>query len=269
MDFLRSLGSGHGGCQANCLIFWKEDWLKAPGSASSPASSRSGGNKLLEAARTPPSDPRGDVIYRCQATQLLEATDPLPPGGLGQYLTDIRSGNVTLLKLLRTFAFALFHRVVRFGFGYRVLVSTYNGFQKLFGGSPYPFAQGTRSTQAVTPLAALDLQPGELVRIRSHDEILATLNAQNKNRGLYFDAEMVPYCGGVHRVLHRVERIIDERSGRMLKMKAPCIMLEDVVCKSAYSPGRLLCPRAIQSYWRESWLERVPEADAADRLHDR
>jgi hypothetical protein len=44
----------------------------------------------------------------------------------------------------------------------------------------------------------------------------------------------------------------------MRQMKAPCIVLKDVYCRSAYSKGRLLCPRAIYSYWREAWLERTP-----------
>jgi hypothetical protein len=58
-------------------------------------------------------------------------------------------------------------------------------------------------------------------------------------------------------VRRRVERIIDERTGRMLKLKNPCITLEGVACKAEYSNCRLVCPRAIPSYWREAWLERV------------
>lgn len=28
LEGVRCDGAGHGGCQAQCLIFWKEDWLK-------------------------------------------------------------------------------------------------------------------------------------------------------------------------------------------------------------------------------------------------
>jgi hypothetical protein len=55
-------------------------------------------------------------------------------------------------------------------------------------------------------------------------------------------------------VLRRVHHIIDEKTGKMMNMRYPCIVLEGVVCKSDY---HRLCPRAIYSYWRENWLRRV------------
>jgi hypothetical protein len=36
-------------------------------------------------------------------------------------------------------------------------------------------------------------------------------------------------------------------------------MLEGVVCNAEYASCRLNCPRAIPSYWREIWLERVED----------
>src|SRR5206468_9375981 len=84
---------------------------------------------------------------------------------------------------------------------------------------------------------------------------------KNSNRGLYFDAEMVPFCGRSFRVLQRVARIVNEKTGRMMEFKNPCIILEGVVCEAKYSECRLFCPRAIYSYWREIWLERIPADD--------
>ena len=81
-----------------------------------------------------------------------------------------------------------------------------------------------------------------------------TLDADNANRGMKFDGEMVMYCGREARVLRRVEQIIDEKTGRMLRFKNPCIVLEDVTCTGAYHRQ---CPRGIYPYWREIWLERV------------
>jgi hypothetical protein len=37
------------------------------------------------------------------------------------------------------------------------------------------------------------------VRVKSYEEILATLDTAGSNRGLSFDAELVPYCGKVSR----------------------------------------------------------------------
>jgi hypothetical protein len=41
----------------------------------------------------------------------------------------------------------------------------------------------------------------------------------------------------------------------MIYMKYPCIVLEGIFCEGAYTAS---CPRAIPSYWREIWLDRVP-----------
>ena len=113
-----------------------------------------------------------------------------------------------------------------------------------------------------TPAESLNLRPGELVRIKSHEEILQTLNTKSNNRGLYWDAEMVPYCGKTYPVLKRVTKIIDEKSGRIQELKNPCIILDSVVCQSRYSACRMFCPRSIYSYWREIWLERVESQDS-------
>ena len=68
---------------------------------------------------------------------------------------------------------------------------------------------------------------------------------------------MLTYCGGIYRVLRRVHRIIkDDKTGRMLNMKYPCIVLEGVACRSDY---HRLCPRTIHHYWRENWLKRVTD----------
>jgi len=79
----------------------------------------------------------------------------------------------------------------------------------------------------------------------------------NMNRGMYWDAELVPYCGGAYRVLKRVTRIIEEKNGKMLEMKTPCIVLDSVVCQARYTSGRMLCPKSMYPYWREIWLERI------------
>jgi hypothetical protein len=110
-----------------------------------------------------------------------------------------------------------------------------------------------------TPSCELGLKPGELVEVKSHEEILATLNRQNKNRGLYFGAAMVPYCGKRHRVLKKVNRIINEGTGKMIELPNDCVILDGVVCTSEFSKGRVFCPRAVYSYWREIWLKRIED----------
>ena len=115
----------------------------------------------------------------------------------------------------------------------------------------FPFIDGKLEK---TPDGTLDLQPGELVRVKSKEEIISTLDGNNSNRGLSFDPEMLWYCGREARVLRRVERIVDERTGKLLRLKRPCIVLEGVTCRGDY---HRCCPRADYPYWREIWLERV------------
>ena len=144
----------------------------------------------------------------------------------------------------------------------------YDKVQALREGIPFPRKRGTIIAGGQTPTCALNLQPGELVRVKSHEEILKTLNVDNKNRGLYFDAESVPFCGKTYRVLKRVCKIVDEKTGKLIKLKNESIMLEDVYCRARYSRCRMFCPRSIYSYWREIWLERVAEKDAAQQPHE-
>lgn len=267
-------GQAYGGCQAGCLLFWKEAWLKRAEGKQAPAPGRSpdvtpatvsgrAGSSVTEqdvwnGTRAPGQQNEPDPIYVCQATQVPQATTFLPWWNLRQYVEDYTSGNVGLLQILRGLIYANYYNLSRAGLGLgRPLRWLYEHFQALWGGLPYPRKRGVIPAGQKTPPGVLNLQPGELVRVKPYEEILATLDTDNKNRGLYFDAEAVPYCGGTYRVLRRVGRIIDEKTGRLLKMKNESVILEGVWCEARYSDRRMFCPRAIYSYWREIWLERV------------
>jgi hypothetical protein len=102
--------------------------------------------------------------------------------------------------------------------------------------------------------------------VKTQAEILATVDRQNRNRGMTFDPEMARFCGGTYRVQRRVTRILEESSGRVLTFGNPCIVLEQVYCQATLSKYRLFCPRAIPSYWREIWLERVPGPAESPRV---
>ena len=109
----------------------------------------------------------------------------------------------------------------------------YDRFQAVWGGLPYPRHRGTIPVGQPAPIATLNFQPGDFVRVKSYEEILATLDTNNKNRGMRFDAELMPYCGGTYRVRARVERFIDEKTGYMKRMKTPAVILEGVILPGA------------------------------------
>jgi hypothetical protein len=265
-------GSGHGGCQASCLIFWKDAWLKpvsgepqektAPRTHTQPAQTRDelSGHGSTEAdvlAGAQVVAPNGGVAYVCQATRLPYATTDLEWWDLRQYIEDYRSGNVGLWRIICGAVYFLYYAISKIGVGGRSMRWFYDTFHPLWRGTPFPRKAGTIPDGDPTPVETLNLQPGELVQIKSHDEILKTLNFSSRNRGLYWDAEEVPYCGKTYRVLKRVTKIINERTGVMQEMKTPCVILDSVICESRYSECRLFCPRSIYSYWREIWLKRV------------
>jgi hypothetical protein len=250
LEDLRCDGAAHGGCQAGCLLFWKEVWLKPVENGDAPAAS---GEKtdvhglahdvaLLHASTRVASATAGSPErFRCQATEVRRATtevrrrDRLNPLF---YLRDLTSGNVGLFDF------------VRFG-----VMAMFNTLSARLLGRRYPHLCGLATGK--TPAAKLDLQAGDVVQVRSKDEIMRTLNAQQRNRGLYFDVEMTPFCeNGQYTVLKRVERIVDEKTGEMINIPNACLILDGVTCSGFRSTDRMFCPRSIYPYWREVWLER-------------
>ncbi len=274
LEGLRCDGLAYGGCQAGCLIFWKNAWLKrvSPNASESTGetsiSRPNGNNECTDAdvlAGTKADEGMSDdPTYVCQITQLPAATKPLSPWNIRQYVEDYTSGNVGFSTLLGGFVYATYNNIMNLGIGVGAFMRwIYDGVQRIRGGVQYPRKWGAIPRGEPTPTHKLDLKPGDLVRIKSFEEILKTVDTANRNRGLYFDAEMVPYCGGTYRVRTRVERMLNEKTGKMMKIKNDCIILENVFCRACYSEKRYFCPRAIYSYWREIWLERVPEENKA------
>ncbi len=275
-------GQAYGGCQAACLIFWKEDWLKPVDNSKSltASSSRKKSARKVESpageccaeedvlAGTYSEDQHAieEMRYVCQATQLPYFTTLLPWWDIRQYLEDYCSGNVSLKQMFNGFIYAGFYmlcfRISRIWCSLSILLRWfYDKVQALRGGLPYPRKAGIIPAGQPTPTCSLNLQPGELVRIKSYEEIIATLDTNNKNHGLYFDAEMMPYCGGTYRIRTRLNKFINENTGELITVKNAAIILDDVCCQARYSDCRMFCPRSIYPWWREVWLERVTEVN--------
>jgi len=253
LEGVRCEGEHHDGCQYGCLIFWNEAWLRRVDAVSGPqrpdgdeqaarpsAITREG--LILRTRRKSPTPEHGDV-YVCQATELQRFTTPLRWWDPRQYLRELRSRNVGLGPFVRTVCVAAYNVVAR----------------RLgrFGVKTYPHVAGSLKR---TPSAALNLGPGDRVRVKSQSEILATLDSECRNRGMRFDVEMVPFCGREFRVLRRADKIIHDRTGKMLSLH-DCIILEGAFCGGQLSRNRLFCSRSLFPFWREIWLERVDEPE--------
>ena len=96
LDDLRCEGSAHGGCQAGCRLYWKEEWLRRVDPASESDGSESGDDhadalaRLEQLAREATvaahgADGTSVETYRCQATEALRASEPLRSYDLRQY----------------------------------------------------------------------------------------------------------------------------------------------------------------------------------------
>jgi hypothetical protein len=242
----RCSGEAHGGCEARCLIFWKKDWLKpvngpAPGGAVREQEPADLGVIASGVLASQAGD--DEIRYRCQATEILNATTPLPPYMIDQYVQDVASGNVSAANVAS-----------------RVLSSAAGGVYSRLSGAIVGKASSAgappATPQAIKP-EPLDLKRGDIVEVRSADEIMRTLNRNWKNRGLVFEREMLGFCGKQFRVIGRVARLIDEKTGRLLELKNDCVILEGLYCSGVDKRSRLFCPRAPYYYWREAWLRRT------------
>jgi hypothetical protein len=273
---LRCDGLAHDGCQAECNLFWKDDWIKSVdvhGNSPISLDVQTKGKplgcteaQLLNNTRQFTNVAADNQRYFCQATQMYIATQALAWWDVRQYVFDVITGNRTARRVLRVLFLAALRRLLdHTPIGYRI-VKSFNDWMHLWlSGRPSPTSHPMVPDGMETPTGRHDFRPGDYVRIKSQTEIEKTLNQRNRNRGLTFDSEeMAPYCGRVVKVRKAVTKIIEEPTGKMLNMKQPCIMLEGVVCNSEYARRRLNCPRAIPSYWREIWVERIQDAEGSN-----
>jgi hypothetical protein len=88
---------------------------------------------------------------------------------------------------------------------------------------------------------------------------------------------MVQHCGSGkrYRVRRRLNRLIDEGTGKMIEMRRDLIALDGLVCTGDRAEFLWFCRRELYPYWREAWLRRVagpadlvtegPEAPATTR----
>jgi hypothetical protein len=237
---VRCSGIHHDGCQAECQILWKDSWLARLSDRQAVASNREveiqsgprvGNGESSEHNRT----------YVCQMTDLWEASRPMSSFDLRQDLRPLLGGNVSIR-----------------GYLIAILTRIFNKVQSLYGGAGYPLMPEVKVAGG-TPVGNADLKAKEIVVIRSKNEIAQTL-IKSRNKGLWFDREMVRFCGRSAVVRKRVDRIIHEATRKMVVMKTPCVVLEDVVATGEFLR---LCPQHEYIFWREIWLKR-PGQDSPD-----
>lgn len=124
-----------------------------------------------------------------------------------------------------------------------------------------PRQSAPSAVAAVGLIHPLNLQAGDLVEIKSREEIRSTLDATGRNHGLGMMPEMWAYCGTRARVLKPVTNIVFETPNgagveQRRRMKHT-VLLQGLMCDGR----RLSCDRSCFFFWRESWLRRLNETD--------
>lgn len=241
LENLRCSGTNHDGCQKACMIFWREGWLRKVEDSAVHSKTKLEESHQLQARLKVSTDQK---TYFCQASELANFTCALSRWQrIGKFFNGLRDGNLSAKQISKSIGIWLFWKIHR----------TFLGV--------YP-----HGSQKDSPSGSLSLQPGEWVEVRSIKGIKETLNVRGANRGLQFFSGMHLYCGKQYQVKGRLDRIIEDGTGRMRKL-GNTVLLEESTCRCAYLGfGMAGCCRREFAYWREVWLrrpDRIPETSHA------
>ena len=166
---------------------------------------------------------------------------------------NLKATNKSLWKLKVTSSHALWHLKTK-GL-LKTLKLTLSKTLKFIGLEKKAKPSLARKKEQALYNEVLNLEPGELVEVKSEEEILAMLDENGKNKGLFWMCNMRKFCGKRFGVYKRLERILLESTGEYREVKNT-VLLEGVVCDGQEFYG---CDRSCFHFWREAWLRRVTE----------
>jgi hypothetical protein len=124
----------------------------------------------------------------------------------------------------------------------------------------------------------LRLRPGDIVEVKSPEEILQTLDADGTLDRLPFMPEMMEFCGRRFPVSKRVVKTCTSGTKAGSSMRVfrtdDIVLLDGLRCSGADHDG---CQKACTMFWREAWLRKVDDpaipskfaAEGRDRLRAR
>src|SRR5262245_18835075 len=99
---------------------------------------------------------------------------------------------------------------------------------------------------------SLGLKAGELVEVKSKEEILATLDSEGCLEGLPFMPEMFRYCGSRLQVYKRAHKGFDTVFSYRSRGMTNAVHLETRCTGEAHGG----CQADCLIYWKEAWLKR-------------
>lgn len=209
-------GKYHNNCSRKCRILWHKEWFTTE-ETSNIGNIRDNQLKI-----------KNEDAIMCQSTSLQNAM---------MIISANFHQNVFKLDYLRNTSLVDFVR--------DALYSVY-----------YLWSSRNLSTKGVlkrTPSLNLGLKVGDKVRVKSFDEIKATLDSKGRNRGLGFQTEMIKYCGCVFTVSDVMSKAISEYTDDV-KIVNNSVLLDDTYCNGSF---HLRCARRCPHIWRDIWLTRA------------
>ncbi len=94
--------------------------------------------------------------------------------------------------------------------------------------------------------------PGDTIRVRSIEKILATLDERGTLDGVPFMPEMLTFCGRVGIVSHRAHKFCIENGA--MGTFGDVVFLEGTRCSGSSHQG---CQRECLLFWKTAWLETL------------
>ena len=108
---------------------------------------------------------------------------------------------------------------------------------------------------------------GDLVEVKTPDEIVQTLDAEGASDHLPFMSEMLEFCGRTFRVSRRALTICisGPDTGVPRGFRADDVVtLDSVRCSGAAHDG---CQKACLIFWREAWLRKVEDTAVRSQVN--
>jgi hypothetical protein len=143
---VRCDGQAHGGCQAGCLIYWKEAWLKWVDEDGQEAT----GEEAVQPRAAPSSGwwrrpARMKSVIRARPRAPARGPQPAPPWDVRQYVLDVTSGNIGVLATIRGVIVGVLNEHQEFS---RRFVPRW---LRIHGGKRFPFIDGSMQNTPSKP----------------------------------------------------------------------------------------------------------------------
>jgi len=99
--------------------------------------------------------------------------------------------------------------------------------------------------------------PGNIVKVKSKEEIIHSLNPMNKLDGCLFMNQMWEFCGKEFKIVKVVKNVFDERQCKIYKVPAPIYILDGLICDGKVESFKHTCDHSCYLLWHEDWIMKA------------